>query len=339
MDENAPEIQVDCRTHIRKRPAMYFGWTSSRGVVQVINELVSNGIDLFLKGTASRVGISVAGETITYTDDGPGLPYDLPGPGNLPLAEHYLTNFHNSPTADNHAPHIHLNGLGLGMMPVNVVSEFFEVKTWRSGCLWAQRFQQGSRIEPAQIVERGTGKGTTVWFELDGKVFSEKLPARLMLRKLMFEAAHLFPGITLELGTETFFAPNGLADLANLYYTPKTYWEFNHPEPFGLNVRSGDIQVNVGLAGETTSVTVVRSWANGSSTALHGTHVSGLQDAFHFAQWKPAVAMIHVVMYDPQFAGPTKCQLSNPEVRKSVRECLKPALQVWCEQQRRDRAK
>ncbi len=308
---------------------MYFGCTTSRGVVHVINELVSNGIDQFLHRRASRVSIAFDENTINYSDDGPGLPFDVTGPGSVSLAEHYLTCHHTTPTADDHAPHIHMLSHGLGLVCVNAVSEHFGVKSWRSGRLWEQNFAEGNPVDSAHIVEQGNGKGTSICFRLDSTVFKDLLPCPRTLRRLIFEAAHLFPGVSLALSQEVFHANNGLADLASLYYQRTSPFEWQEPEPFALNTRYDDVEINVGAVGESTSEPLYRSWANGSSTGLHGTHVDGLRDAFRSVKWKPAVAMIHVIMHQPEFAGPTRSRLANAHVRKVVRECVKPALSRW----------
>jgi DNA gyrase subunit B len=323
------QSEIDIRTAVRTRPAMYFGCTTERGVVHVVNELVSNGIDLFLHDSAQRVSVAVDGDTINYSDDGPGLPYDVPGAGNISFAEHYLTRYHTTPTADDHAPHIHLLSHGLGLVCVNAVSEHLTVKTWRSGRLWEQHFARGLPVHSPQIVEQGCGKGTCISFRLDSEVFKAKLPCARTLRRLIFEAAHLFPGITLALGREVFHAPNGLADLASLYYLRVEPSQWQEPVPFALHACCDDVEVNVGILGETSAEPFFRSWANGSSTGLHGTHLDGLRDALRSVQWVPAVAMIHVIMHQPEFAGPTRCRLANPLVRKIVRECVKPALHNW----------
>lgn len=309
---------------------MYFGCTTERGAVHVVNELISNGIDLFLHQTATRVAVAMDGDTITYSDDGPGLPYDTPGPGRISLAEHYLTCYHTTPTADDHAPHIHMLSHGLGLVCVNAVSEKLTVKSWRSGCLWEQQFTKGLRVNPPRIVERAHGKkGTKISFRLDSAVFKAKVPCLRTLRRLIFESAHLFPGIALGLGQEIFHAPNGLGDLASLYYLHAVPHDLQDPEPFAMHTRYGDVEVNVGVVGESTTKPFLRSWANGSSTGLHGTHVDGLRDALRSVHWNPAVAMIHVIMHQPEFAGPTRSRLANDPVRRLVRECVKPALHQW----------
>jgi DNA gyrase subunit B len=320
---------VDIRTFIRTRPGMYFGRTTSHGVVHVVNELVSNGIDLFLHQRATRVSIANDGNTINYSDDGPGLPFDLPGPGGVSLAEHYLTSYHTTPTADDHAPHIHMLGHGLGLVCVNAVSKQFGVKSWRSGRLWEQNFAEGIPVDSPHIVEQGNGKGTSICFRLDSTVFEDLLPCPRRLRRLIFEAAHIFPGVTLTLGQEVFHANNGLADLASLYYHGASPFDWHDPEPFAFNTRCEDVEIIVGAVGESTSKPLYRSWANGSRTGLHGTHVDGLRDAFRSVKWKPTVAMIHIIMCRPEFAGPTRSRLANAHVRKVVRECLKPALSRW----------
>lgn len=325
----------DMRALIRARPGMFFGCTTSRGVVHVVNELVSNGIDLFLHRRATRVGVAIDEETIHYSDDGPGLPFDEPGPGGASLAEHYLTCHHTTPTADNHAPHIHMLAGGLGLMCVNAASEHFEVKSWRSGRLWRQTFSEGIAVDSARIVEQGEGKGTSIGFRLDRAVFKDLLPCPQTLRQLIFEAAHLFPGITLKLNQEVFHANNGLADLASLYFVDlaglngQRTTAAEEREPFALNTRFADVEINVGAVGESTSKPLYRSWANGSNTGLHGTHVDGLRDAFRSVKWKPAVAMIHVIMHQAEFAEPTRSRLANAHVRKIVRECVTPALKRW----------
>jgi DNA gyrase subunit B len=220
------DTYLNFREHVRKRLANYFGSADSHGVVSVVDELVTNGLDLFLQGTATRIGVSTGEEGIIYTDDGPGLPYDVPGPAGTSLAEHYLTVFHDAATADDHAPHLHLSGWGSGLAVVTAVSEFFEVATWRSAQFWLQEFRQGLAVGPPRIIERGAGKGTRIRFRLDGEVFSDRFPHRLRLRRKMFEAAHLIPGVVLQCEEEIFHAREGLAELVHLY--------FARDLPFGL---------------------------------------------------------------------------------------------------------
>jgi DNA gyrase subunit B len=308
---------------------MYFGDNSSRGVAHAINEIVSNSIDLFLAGSASRIGVSFEGETITCSDDGPGLPYDVEGPGGASLAEHYLTSLHDTRTADGHAPHVHLRGNGWGMMCVNAASEFFEVETLRWGRLWTQEFRRGSPISSPASRASEDGKGTSISFRLDPEVFAERLPDRWRMRRMLFEAAHLFPGLVVNSGRETFHAPHGLADLADLQASDE--WHLNRRRPFALNVRIDDLQVVVGICGDNAPATTYRSWVNGNQT-LRGHHVDGLRDALRAANLSPIVAMIHLIFQTQEFAGPTRSKLNNPHVRKPVRESLEPALIRWREQ-------
>jgi DNA gyrase subunit B len=330
---NASEI----RESIRKRPAMYFGDNGPGGAVHVVNELVSNGIDQFLHGKASRVGVSFDGDRIVYSDDGPGIPFDVVASDGKSLGERYFTEFHDSPTADGHAPHIHIMNFGLGLMAVNSASQSFEVRTWRAGRRWTQNYHEGLPDGPPQSKQDSSEIGTRISFRLDPTVFSVALPDTQRLRTLMFDATHLFPGITLDLGTETFHAPGGLADLV-LHFRDENPSLFPFPDSessanFGVNSHHADMQIQVGVLGDSTWPTIFRSWANGTATPLRGTHVDGLQDALQQVDWNPSVAMIHVVLQKPEFAGNIRGQLQNPEVRKLVRECLKPLLKDWRDRQ------
>jgi DNA gyrase subunit B len=111
--------------------------------------------------------------------------------------------------------------------------------------------------------------------------------------------------------------PNGLADLASLYYSQSVAGLWQNPAPFAFCRCYENVEVNVGVVGESTGEPFFRSWANGSCTGHHGTHLDGLRDALRSVHWTPAVAMIHVVMHQPEFPGPTKCRLANSLVRKS----------------------
>ena len=96
------ELTSDIRISVRKGPDMYFGCATAHGIMHVVNDLVANGIDLFLHGNATRVCLAFNGDTITYSDDGPGLPYEVAGPNHASFAEHCLKCRHTTPTADDH---------------------------------------------------------------------------------------------------------------------------------------------------------------------------------------------------------------------------------------------
>ena len=95
---------------VRKRPVMYFGDLESEGANTVVYEMVANVVDLFLAGLAKKINIKINNNNILVSDDGPGFPFSKASPQDtsINLVEHYLTHRHNSPTADDHAPHIHI---------------------------------------------------------------------------------------------------------------------------------------------------------------------------------------------------------------------------------------
>jgi DNA gyrase subunit B len=336
VPENDYSEAIEVRStieHIRRRPAMYFGSTDSKGVLHLVSEVFSNSIDQFLAGQVSEIQIGVQHEVITVADDGPGLPFDQQLSASKSLAECYLTEFRNSPTADGHAPHVHLNGFGLGLAAVTPVCQSFEIRSWCSGKLWTQVFHEGIPSSRPQVAAVGIGRGTTVSFVVDPKVFTAQLPEAHALRREIFEAAHLIAGLRVHLNGETFYSAQGLGDLAALYNGPE---DGGARCVFALRTSLRNVDINVGLAGSRCSESrqFLRSWANGSPTGHHGSHVDGLKKALRACKFKPAVSMIHVVLRDPEFAGPTKARLANEMVVSAVEEAVVPPLKQWLAQRK-----
>ena len=129
---------------IRKRPGMYFGDLEHGGANHVICELVANSIDQFLAGVASYVKVDIEGDRICVSDDGSGLPFDQPSEEvDISLAEHYLTQYHQTPTADGHAPHVHVGCSGIGLVAVTAVSVALQITSANGKAVWQQTYQQG----------------------------------------------------------------------------------------------------------------------------------------------------------------------------------------------------
>ena len=118
--------------HIRKRPAMYIGDTKARGLRHLFDELLDNSIDRFLAGELTSVRASTNGSTLEFSDDGPGLPFDVACKDAESLATRYLVKFRrDAPTADGHTPHIHLGGWGCGLRIVTGLTAKCEVTSRR----------------------------------------------------------------------------------------------------------------------------------------------------------------------------------------------------------------
>lgn len=314
---------------VRRRPALYFGSINSLAVNSAIYEAVSNSIDQYLSGLATKVTIEIHRGVIKIIDDGPGLPFDKPSPSRdcSNLAEYYFLNRHDSPTADNHAPHIHIIGGGLGLAIVNAASEWVKVSSSNGSNKYSQSFGKGEILSSGTVENIQSSSGTELEIKLDSELFQGNQPDLCELRKTLFELAHFYPGLVVEFQEERFIARRGLLDLAYIQYSnPPAAWSLDPPLKYFFEGSENNIQVQVAALGETDSTTKFKSWVNGVETVEGGKHISGMITALKNANWNPRLAFIHVIMHDPKFAGPSKDLLRNLEVENVIAKLLTVSL-------------
>lgn len=318
-----PEPVIDIAEHvacIRKRPAMYVGETGSRGIEHLVNELVSNCIDHFLCGGCSEVSVSLTDELITVSDDGLGMPPVNADP--LSVSCHFQA-FHNTASVDNHAPHVHLFSVGAGLIAVNALSETLTVKTGIADRVVKLSFSRGALISKSNEPNESGWRGTEIGFRPDPDIFQDSRVRQIAVRQMLFDAVHLFPGLFIRFDRERFHAPEGLAAYAALL---DKSW---HPPIISMRERVGDVEVDVALAGCSDSQCQFLSWANGAFTPEHGSHVDALRRAILTGtpnDYGPALGMIHVVMYSPEFAGPTRGKLVAPHIVDPIYERIQAQL-------------
>lgn len=317
---------------VRKRPGMYFGDIGPLALNAAIYEAVANSVDEYLAGRATKVGLTIVDNRIVVSDDGRGLPFEKESPraGFANLVEYYFMNRHDTPTADGHAPHIHLVGGGLGLAVLNAASHCIKVTSSNGSSVWTQQFGKGQVVSQAVQENTGAAQGTTLEIELDPELFQGHKPDKFDLRKTMFELAHFYPGLIVELDGETFIARNGLLDLADIHYqNDPAAWAFDAPKRFFYQDKSNDVQLQVAAIGESDNETRYLSWVNGSASVEGGVHVDGLKQAFKTAGWSPKLALIHIIMWDPVYAGPSKDVLKSDAVAEIVQRLLEQPLQQF----------
>ena len=324
---------------IRRRPGMYIGDPDERGLEQLIYELVANGIDQFLAGQVTCVSIQIGDAAITVSDDGPGLPFDLPSKliEGQSQAEEWLSYHHNSPTADGHAPHVHISRFGVGLVAIVALSESLEVISYRRERCYRQRYVRGLAEAPPHC-EAAPGKGLTFRFTPDPTIFHDHRVRLPVLRRRLFDTVHLIPGLAIELNDERFHAPGGLSDYARFLTAEPEHYYHSTPPFLHARAKLEEATIEVALCGETKGATTYRSWCNGSHTCLHGSHVDGLRDALRNFQWKPITALVHVLMKTPRFAGPTRDQLESDAARAWVRNAVRAELRAQGFQQAKKKA-
>ncbi|MCL1476018.1 ATP-binding protein [Argonema antarcticum] len=316
--------------HIRYRPAMYFGSVGTRGVEQFVYELVSNVLDTYLANQATFVNVKLDGTTISVVDDGPGLPFDKPSDlERISLATKFLTHVHQIRSQDEHAPHVHMTTLGLGIAPLNVASVQLTVQSWRSGVLWEQHFARGVPESSATVVEQGNGRGTRIEVIPDPEIFGQAKPRLGVIRRSLFEAAHLFSGLRIGFDEERFYAPTGLQMLGFMLLDSLSVSTNPNTLPFHVSLRYENVFIEAAIFGEKRSPTRTFSWVNGARTPDGGSHVKGLFQVLKEVGWKPALSLIHVVMFEPEFAGPMRTKLDVPHIGEVMKNALREPLHQY----------
>lgn len=323
---------------IRKRPAMYIGGTDSWAMTHAVGEAISNCVDQFLMGHATTIRVDIAddGRSVSVFDDGAGMPFDVVSEESaIPLATRYLTYIHASPTADNHVPHVHFlqtKGLrGVGIVSLNAVCEKFVCCSWRNGRQWTQSFTRGIADGPAKVTDEGDGRGTELRFTLDAGIFGKNQIDQVALRKTLVDRVHLFDGLCIELNGEPLFAERGLATMAESMskdlQVDTAAWG-NRPA-FHMNETYDDMIIHAAAFGDAPE-TKWRAWANCLLMPQGGTHQTAFSKAMSEFAWTPAVALVHVMMKDPEFTGGCIEKLNVPKFQKSIETRIKEQLVPFC---------
>jgi DNA gyrase subunit B len=339
---------------IQKRPGMYFGSIGPPAIEQFIYELVSNVLDCYLSNTATFVKIAIDGDMIIIIDDGPGLPFELPSDiDETSLATKFLTVLHSSGSADAHAPHIHIpNSFGCGLAILNAASSQLRVQSWRNGERWEQQFVAGKPLSKPIIIARASDaannslRGTKIEIVPSPELFPRAQPRMDLVRWHLFEAAHLVKGIKIIFQQEQFYAPQGLVQLLPFLHVDPAHLYFDRwnrqylgTQTFHHTIKSNQVLIDV-VAHDATNEMIlaiaetpqspqIYSWANGAMLPYGGSHVEGFLRALAEVNWQPKFLMIHVVMFNPEFAGPTRTKLVVPAISQIVYEALLHPLQLY----------
>lgn len=326
---------------VRKRPGMYVGELGPFAINQLVDEVVSNAIDQFLRGAATRVSVDLGGDGwIEITDDGPGLPFDQRDTNeSVSLATRYLTHHHISATADGAAPHIHLHArFGVGLCVVNALCSRFICRSWRSGVCWEQEFAEGEALSDARQIETGEGRGTTFRFLPDAKVLQALHADIGHVRASLWRAAHLFSGMRLDCGSESFHTTRGVRDyLLTLQMSAFVGHALDDSSTFHWRGQAGDFRVEAVAAGSARGPKPTIhwvSWVNGLETVEHGAHVDGFAQALRAQGWTPAVALLTVVAEEPRFASPMRDRFVSAEAKTAISSGLSEPLRTFLAGQR-----
>jgi DNA gyrase subunit B len=346
-DEN--QIQVlEGLEAVRKRPGMYIGSTSARGLHHLVWEVVDNSVDEALAGYCDTIEIAVHKDnTITVRDNGRGIPVGIHEKMGRPAVEVIMTVLHAGGKFGGEGYKVSGGLHGVGASVVNALSTYLEVRVHRDGKIYYQRYHQGIPQADLEVIGDTERTGTETTFQPDPEIFQETTEYDYdTLRNRLREMAFLNKGLKIiitdereENKQETFHYEGGIASFVEYLNRAR---EVLH-EPIYIEAEKEDITVEIAIQYNDSFASNLYSFANNINTHEGGTHESGFKSALtrvlndygrKYGVLKDAdtnltgddvreglTAIISVKLSEPQFEGQTKTKLGNSEAR-SITESL-----------------
>ena len=341
---DAGQIQVlEGLEAVRKRPSMYIGSISSRGLHHLVSEVVDNSIDEALAGYCTMIQVLIHKDnSITVRDNGRGIPVDMHKVGK-PAVEVVMTILHAGGKFGDGGYKVSGGLHGVGVSCVNALSEKMEVEVRRGGKIYGIEFSKGKTVVP--LYEKGVTEetGTTVHFLPDATIFTETVYSYETLRLRIRELAFLNKGVKIELRDERtgegeiFHYEGGIISFVNYINRSKTAI---NEKPIYIEGEKDTNIVEVALQYTDTYNENIYTYVNNINTEEGGTHLSGLKQALtrtinDYARKINALkegdenlsgddvregltAVLSLKIRDPQFEGQTKTKLGNSEIRGIV---------------------
>ena len=354
----AEQIQVlEGLEAVRKRPGMYIGSTSERGLHHLVYEVVDNSIDEALAGYCTDINVVIHQDnSITVTDNGRGIPVDLHETGK-PAVEVVLTVLHAGGKFGGDGYKVSGGLHGVGVSVVNALSEYMEVEVKRDGKIHAISFKRGVTVSPMKVIGETEETGTKVHFLPDKEIFSVTEYSYDTLKHRLRELSFLNKEITIHLmdersgKNESFHFDGGIRSFVQHLNKKK---EVLNPEPIYFNGTKDDIVVEIALQYNDSYQENIYSFVNNINTEEGGTHLAGFKIALTRAANDYAkknniikgnqsnlsgediregiTSVISLKIREPQFEGQTKTKLGNSEVRGIVDSIVSEGLNEYFEE-------
>lgn len=359
-DYGANQIQIlEGLEAVRKRPGMYIGSTSARGLHHLVYEVVDNSIDEALAGYCTHIEVTIHKDnSITVTDNGRGIPVDMHESGK-PAVEVVLTVLHAGGKFGGSGYKVSGGLHGVGVSVVNALSTSMDVKVKRDGKVYEISFEKGVTKEPLHVIGETAETGTYVHFVPDAEIFDETVYDYDTLRHRLRELSFLNRGITIiltderpeEVRQETFYFEGGISSFVEHLNRNK---EVINPEPVYFNGTKDTTVVEIALQYNTSYSENIYSFVNNINTEEGGTHLAGFKSALtraanDFARRQGIIknneenlvgediregltCVISIKLREPQFEGQTKTKLGNSEVRGIVDSIVSEGLSEYFEE-------
>ena len=362
---SASNIQVlEGLEAVRKRPAMYIGDISVKGLHHLVYEVVDNSIDEALAGYATHIDVTINEDnSITVVDNGRGIPVDMHEKEHKSALEVVLTVLHAGGKFDKGSYKVSGGLHGVGVSCVNALSTYLRAEVFREGKRYVQEYSCGKPTTELRIEGECSHTGTSITFLPDASIFTVTVYDYNTLANRLRDLAYLNAGITLTLtdkrdldaeGTprrETFYSKDGLKEFVKYIDSNK---EPLIPDVIHLNTERQGIPVEVALTYNSTFNENVYSFVNNINTIEGGTHLTGFRRGLTTTLKKYAddnkmlekakvevasddfreglTAVVSVKVMEPQFEGQTKTKLGNSEVIGAVQTAVSDALSTYLEE-------
>jgi DNA gyrase subunit B len=365
---SASNIQVlEGLEAVRKRPAMYIGDISEKGLHHLVNETVDNSIDEAMAGYCTHIEVTINEDnSITVQDNGRGIPVDEHEKLHKSALEVVMTVLHAGGKFDKGSYKVSGGLHGVGVSCVNALSTHMLSQVFRDGKIYQQEYESGKPMYPVKVVGETDKRGTRQQFWPDGNIFTTTEYKYDIIAKRMRELAYLNAGITITLTdmrpdeegntrSEVFHAKDGLKEFVRYVDRHRTHL---FDDVIYLKTEKQGIPIEVAVMYNTDYAENIHSYVNNINTIEGGTHLVGFRMALtrtlkKYADADPVIskqiekakieiagedfregltAVISIKVAEPQFEGQTKTKLGNSEVAGAVQQAVGEALAYYLEE-------
>ena len=365
---SASNIQVlEGLEAVRKRPAMYIGDISEKGLHHLVNETVDNSIDEAMAGYCTDIEVTINEDnSITVEDNGRGIPVDMHGKLHKSALEVVMTVLHAGGKFDKGSYKVSGGLHGVGVSCVNALSTHMLSQVFRGGKIYQQEYEKGKPLYPVKVVGETNKRGTRQQFWPDPTIFTHTVYKWDIIANRMRELAFLNAGIKITLKDlrpdeegktkeQVFHAKDGLKEFVRYVDRHRTHL---FDDVIYLKTEKQGIPIEIAVMYNTDYSENIHSYVNNINTIEGGTHLTGFRMALTrtlkaYAEADPTIskqiekakveiapedfregltAVISIKVAEPQFEGQTKTKLGNSEVQGAVQQAVNEALSDYLEE-------
>ena len=343
---------------VRKRPGMYIGTTSSRGLHHLVYEVVDNSIDEAMAGHCTHVKVIIhEGNSVTVEDNGRGVPVDIHPTEKVPGVELAMTTLHAGGKFDKSTYKVSGGLHGVGVSVVNALSEYLEVEIRRDGKKYHQRYEQGVKTKELEELGKAKGSGTLVTFKPDSEIMTDLEFSFEVLSNRLRELAFLNKSLKITLtdernggASEAYYYEGGIAEYVEFLRGSR---EALHDKICYFESSKPEAEIELALQYDQGFSENTHTFVNNINTHEGGMHLTGLKSALtrtinDYARRNKIfkkdeslsgedvreglTCVLSVRVMEPQFEGQTKTKLGNSEVRGAVEAAVNEHLSIFLEE-------